>query len=125
MTYQPNPNSKVGPTSSSPKSDAAADSGAPAQAESGSALSNREDYRQPYAFERQTQLGPIAPEDCSNVLASGSKWKGSVVVEDSIRINGGFKGDINSKGTVHIAEGAAVDAKTEAAFVVICGSFTG
>jgi cytoskeletal protein CcmA (bactofilin family) len=88
-------------------------------------LSNREDYRQPYDFGRETKLGPVAPGECANILARGSKWQGSVVVEDSIRIDGGFKGEIDSKGTIQIAEGGAVDAKTEAAFVVVSGSFTG
>ena len=125
MTFHQNPNSRVDPTTKSPTPDfTTADSGSPAP-ESSSALSNREDYRQPYDFGRQTKPGPVAPGECANILARGSKWQGSVVVEDSIRIDGGFKGELDSKGTIQIAEGGAVDAKTEAAFVVISGSFTG
>jgi cytoskeletal protein CcmA (bactofilin family) len=125
MTFQKNPNSRVSPTTSSPRPDfTTADSGSPAEPES-SVLSNREDYRQTYASERQTKQGAVAPEECANILARGSKWQGSVVVEDSIRIEGGFKGELDSKGTVQIVGGGAVDANAEAAFVVISGSFTG
>jgi cytoskeletal protein CcmA (bactofilin family) len=68
---------------------------------------------------------PLAPERCSNVVAAGARWKGSLKVEDSARIDGVFSGDIDAKGTVHVSEGAEVDAKIHAAFVVISGSFKG
>ena len=68
---------------------------------------------------------PLAPDRCTNVLAAGARWKGSLKVEDSVRIDGIFSGDIDAKGTVHVSEGAEVDAKIHAAFVVISGSFKG
>ena len=68
---------------------------------------------------------PIAPDRCTNVLAAGARWKGSLKVEDSARIDGVFSGEIDAKGTVYVSEGAEVDAKIHAAFVVISGSFKG
>jgi cytoskeletal protein CcmA (bactofilin family) len=68
---------------------------------------------------------PVAPDKCTNVLAAGARWKGSLKVEDSARIDGVFSGDIDAKGTVYVSEGAEVDAKIHAAFVVISGSFKG
>lgn len=69
--------------------------------------------------------GPLAPDRCTNVVAAGARWKGSLKVEDSARIDGVFSGEIDAKGTVHVSEGAEVDAKIHAAFVVISGSFKG
>ena len=69
--------------------------------------------------------GATAPEKCSNVIAAGAKWQGSLVVEDSVRIDGVFSGEIQAKGTVHVADGAQVDAKVRGAFVVISGNFRG
>jgi cytoskeletal protein CcmA (bactofilin family) len=34
-------------------------------------------------------------------------------------------GDIDAKGTVHVSEGATLEAKVKATFVVVSGSFTG
>jgi cytoskeletal protein CcmA (bactofilin family) len=69
--------------------------------------------------------GPIAPDKCTNILAAGARWKGSLKVEDSARIDGVFSGEIDAKGTVYVSEGAEVDAKIHAAFVVVSGSFKG
>ncbi len=69
--------------------------------------------------------GPTPPDRCTNIIAPGAKWKGTLTVEDSVRIDGIFSGEIQSKATVHVAEGAQVDAKIRAAFVVIAGTFQG
>jgi len=71
------------------------------------------------------QTGPTPPEKCTNVVAAGAKWKGTLTVEDSVRVEGTFSGEIQTKGTVHVADGAQVDAKVRAAFVVVSGSFQG
>ncbi len=68
---------------------------------------------------------PNAPDRCANVVASGAKWQGTLAVDDSVRIEGSFSGEIRAKGTVHISEGAQVDAKVRAQFVVISGTFKG
>jgi cytoskeletal protein CcmA (bactofilin family) len=72
-----------------------------------------------------TNDAPLAPDRCTNVLAAGARWKGSLKVEDSARIDGIFSGDIDAKGTVHVSEGAEVDAKIHAAYVVVSGNFKG
>ena len=48
-----------------------------------------------------------------------------MAVDDSVRIDGTFSGEVDSKGTVHVAEGAQVDAKIRAVYVVISGEFRG
>jgi cytoskeletal protein CcmA (bactofilin family) len=69
--------------------------------------------------------GPTAADKCTNVIAAGAKWQGTLTVEDSVRIDGTFSGEIDSKGTVHVAEGAQVDAKIRAVYVVVSGEFRG
>jgi cytoskeletal protein CcmA (bactofilin family) len=69
--------------------------------------------------------GPTPPERCTNIIASGARWKGSLKVDDSVRVDGHFSGEIDTKGTVHVAEGAEMDAKVHAAFVVVAGNFKG
>jgi cytoskeletal protein CcmA (bactofilin family) len=73
----------------------------------------------------QPSQAPTPPERCTNVIATGARWKGNLKVDDSVRIDGHFSGEIDAKGTVQIAEGAEVDAKIHAAFVVVSGSLKG
>ena len=72
-----------------------------------------------------TPAGPTPPDRCANVIAAGAKWQGTLTVDDSVRIEGNFSGEIRSKGTVHVSEGAQVDAKVRAGFVVVSGNFRG
>jgi cytoskeletal protein CcmA (bactofilin family) len=69
--------------------------------------------------------GATPPDRCTNVVAAGARWKGSLQVDDSVRIDGVFSGEIQSKGTVHVSDGAEVDAKLNAAFVVVSGNLRG
>jgi cytoskeletal protein CcmA (bactofilin family) len=73
----------------------------------------------------QPNSAPTPPERCTNIVATGAKWKGSLKVDDSVRVDGTFSGEIDTKGTVHISEGADIDAKIHAAFVVVSGNFRG
>ena len=68
---------------------------------------------------------PTAPEECSSVVSAGSTWQGTLNLDGSVRIDGQLTGDIDARETVHISEGAQVDAKVKAAFVVIAGAFQG
>jgi cytoskeletal protein CcmA (bactofilin family) len=79
----------------------------------------------PSFSERETRPMPTEADKCANVIAAGSKWSGSLNIEDSVRIEGQLSGEVVAKGTVHIAEGARVDAKVRAAFVVVNGAFKG
>jgi len=69
--------------------------------------------------------GATSPDRCTNVIAQGARFKGSLKVDESVRIDGVFSGDIDAKGTIHVSEGAEVDAKVHAAFVVVSGTFRG
>jgi cytoskeletal protein CcmA (bactofilin family) len=73
----------------------------------------------------RVKAGPTAPEECSSVVSAGSTWQGTLNLDGSVRIDGQLTGDIDARDTVHISEGAQVDAKVKAAFVVIAGAFQG
>jgi cytoskeletal protein CcmA (bactofilin family) len=79
----------------------------------------------PRVFERDPRTEPTPPERCTNVIAAGSRWKGTLSINDSVRIDGHMTGEIDAKGTVHISEGANLEAKVKAAFVVVSGAFKG
>ncbi len=76
-------------------------------------------------LDRDARSMPTPPEKCPNVVAAGARWKGSLAINDSVRVDGQMSGEIDAKGTVHIAEGAQVEAKVKASFVVIHGAFKG
>jgi cytoskeletal protein CcmA (bactofilin family) len=75
--------------------------------------------------DRDSRAAATPPDKCVNVIAAGSRWSGSLNIDDSVRIEGQVSGEVVAKGTVHIAEGARVEAKVRAAFVVVAGSFKG
>ena len=81
----------------------------------------------PFMSDTRSQggAGPTPPDRCTNVVAAGAHWQGTLKVDDSARIDGIFSGEIQAKGTVHVSDGAEVDAKIHAAFVVISGTFRG
>ena len=81
----------------------------------------------PYSsyLSQSARSGPTPPDGCASVVASGSTWKGTLTVDSSVRVDGQLNGEINAKDTVHIAEGAKVDAKVQAAYVVVAGGFQG
>jgi cytoskeletal protein CcmA (bactofilin family) len=77
------------------------------------------------SFAAPPASGPTPADKCTNVVSAGAKWNGTLTVDDSLRIDGVFSGEVESKGTVHVAEGAQVDAKVRAQYVVVSGEFRG
>ncbi len=66
-----------------------------------------------------------APDDCSSIIGSGSVWQGNFSTDGSVRLDGKVSGEVKAAGTVHITDGAQVNAVIQARFVVIGGSFDG
>lgn len=64
-------------------------------------------------------------EEFTSVIGAGSTWKGDFSTEGSVRLDGKVSGDVNAAGTVHISEGAEVDANVHASYVTIGGLFDG
>jgi len=59
------------------------------------------------------------------ILGPDAKFKGEITFEKGLRILGGFEGQIKSKGTLHVAEGARISAQVEAANVRVDGEIKG
>ncbi len=68
---------------------------------------------------------PASPDDCSSVIGNGSVWQGNFQTDGSVRLDGKVSGEVKAAGTVHITDGAQVNAVVQARFVVVAGSFDG
>ncbi len=58
-------------------------------------------------------------------LSSGTNFKGDLTFEGTVRIDGRFEGNINSKDSLVIGENAAVDAEVHVGRIVISGRVSG
>src|SRR3989442_1288636 len=65
------------------------------------------------------------PEEFASILGAGSNWNGNLNTEGSVQLDGEVSGEIKAAGTVLISKGARVNAKVEASFVIVAGSFDG
>ncbi|KIE58336.1 cell shape determination protein CcmA [Methylacidiphilum kamchatkense Kam1] len=65
-------------------------------------------------------------EKLFNVLATGTKFSGSIAFQNQLVVNGHFEGQIYSnEGTLIIGEKAVVHAQVEVGSVLISGQFSG
>lgn len=71
------------------------------------------------------KVGSTSAEEYSSIVSTGSIWQGNLKIEGSVRIDGQLSGEVEARGTVLVSEGADVDAKVRAAFVIVAGSFHG
>jgi cytoskeletal protein CcmA (bactofilin family) len=60
-----------------------------------------------------------------NVLSSGASFRGTLQVEDDVRIDGTFQGDVVTRGTLEVSSGAKFSGSIDASFARIAGSFEG
>lgn len=63
--------------------------------------------------------------DLNAVLGRGSVFEGKLVFEGTVHINGTFSGEIHSKDTLIIGEGARVQAEIDVGTLIITGDVTG
>lgn len=68
---------------------------------------------------------PASPDQCASIIGAGTTWQGNLVSDGSVRLDGKVSGEVKAAGTVHITEGAQVNAVVQAKFVVVAGSFDG
>jgi len=83
-------------------------------------------YQAPPAKRWEDQVEKAAaPEECSSIIGGGSVWQGNFSTDGSVRLDGKVSGEVKAAGTVHITDGAQVNAVIQARFVVIGGAFDG
>lgn len=68
---------------------------------------------------------PAAPDQCASIIGAGTTWQGNLTSDGSVRLDGKVSGEVKAAGTVHITEGAEVNAVVQAKFVVVAGNFDG
>jgi cytoskeletal protein CcmA (bactofilin family) len=64
-------------------------------------------------------------EGALTFLGKGTKFKGTLTFEGTVRIDGRLEGEIHTKGTVIIGEAAIVEGDVDAATVISGGKVTG
>jgi cytoskeletal protein CcmA (bactofilin family) len=65
------------------------------------------------------------PADWENALGPNAEFKGTLEVEDNVRLEGKFDGELLTRGTVLVVSGARVNANIQAGFAVIAGVYKG
>jgi cytoskeletal protein CcmA (bactofilin family) len=68
---------------------------------------------------------PAGPDQCASVIGAGTTWQGNLTSDASVRLDGKVSGEIKAAGTVHVTEGAQVNATIQAKYVVVGGTFDG
>ncbi|MCA9658237.1 MAG: polymer-forming cytoskeletal protein [Myxococcales bacterium] len=67
----------------------------------------------------------MASNEITTILGKGSSFDGKLTFEGAVRIDGGFSGEIETKGTLMIGETAEVQAKIHASNIIIEGLIRG
>ncbi|MBV1857086.1 MAG: polymer-forming cytoskeletal protein [Nannocystaceae bacterium] len=67
----------------------------------------------------------MSTPEITTILGQGSSFEGKLTFEGAVRIDGLFKGEIRTQGTLIVGETAEVQAEIEGARVVVHGSVRG
>ncbi len=78
----------------------------------------------PYPSEERT-VPPPNHQELNAVLGRGSTFEGKLAFEGTVHINGTFIGDIHSKDTLVIGEGAKVQGEIDVGTLIINGDVSG
>lgn len=73
----------------------------------------------------QVAARAAASSEITTLLGKGATFEGKLTFEGTVRVDGKFKGEVFSEGTLVIGEGATVEATIEVGDVIIQGSVTG
>jgi cytoskeletal protein CcmA (bactofilin family) len=76
-------------------------------------------------FKREEDFVSTRPGDIHTLLGKGSEFTGKLTFEGQVRIDGKFNGEISTKDTIVIGDGARVEAKISAGTVIIHGTVVG
>lgn len=67
----------------------------------------------------------MSDADYPTIIGPDAKFKGELNFEKSVRVLGSFEGQITTKGTLEVADGAKVQADVEAGNVAVEGEIQG
>jgi cytoskeletal protein CcmA (bactofilin family) len=66
-----------------------------------------------------------APGDVKAILGKGSEFEGKLRFEGTVRIDGKFKGEVHSEGTLIVGEAATLDGDVDVSSAIISGELRG
>ncbi|MGH1348288.1 MAG: bactofilin family protein [Nannocystales bacterium] len=67
----------------------------------------------------------MSTPEITTILGQGSSFEGKLTFEGAVRIDGAFKGEIRTQGTLIVGETADIRAEIEGAHVVVHGAVHG
>jgi cytoskeletal protein CcmA (bactofilin family) len=76
-------------------------------------------------MKREEEIVSVRPGEVHTLLGKGSEFEGKLTFEGQVRIDGKFSGQIFTKDTLVIGEGARVTAEISAGTVVVNGIVEG
>lgn len=68
---------------------------------------------------------PLEKSEIKAFLGPGSKFEGKLFFDEIVRLDGTFKGEINSRDTLIIGETADIDGEVEVGTFILSGRFKG
>lgn len=66
-----------------------------------------------------------APGDVRAILGKGSEFEGKLRFEGTVRIDGKFRGEVHSEGTIIVGESAAIEGDLEVNSAIVSGEIRG
>lgn len=76
-------------------------------------------------LKREEEMSTARAGELHTLLGKGSEFEGKLIFEGQVRIDGKFNGQIHTKDTLVIAEGAKVNAEINAGTVIVNGTVEG
>ncbi len=67
----------------------------------------------------------IKPEEIHTIIGKESAFEGKLIFDGVVRIDGSFKGTIQSKGKLLVGETAKIEAEIEAGTLILSGDIKG
>ncbi|EDM80037.1 hypothetical protein PPSIR1_20459 [Plesiocystis pacifica SIR-1] len=64
-------------------------------------------------------------DEVTTILGESSSFEGKLTFEGTVRIDGAFRGEIHTEGTLIVGEQAKVEARVQAGTVVVRGEIRG
>lgn len=74
---------------------------------------------------KTASIPPSPPSDVKAILGRGSEFEGKLRFEGTVRIDGKFRGEITSDGTLIVGENATLDGEINVDAAMIAGEIRG
>ena len=76
-------------------------------------------------FQKREQIVEVNPDKIDTVIGKNSTFEGTIKSEGTLRIDGNFTGQIETKGNVVIGESAKIEANITTDNIIVSGEVKG